>query len=494
MSSYRSTYTVRSARSRTSRITEGVLSSSHKSTTLHLLANAFPDPEDIVGEEYLRPTECTMSLPTTTSEQIAKLPSSLNPEEKPLLPSPHEGDGFDEPTSTFSQSVFNAVNVLMGLGILSLPYGFKITGWVLGLFLLLCFCLLTRYTAILLRRCLDLNPAMLSLSDVGYAAFGNKGRIAMAVLLVAELLAASVALLMVFADSIHALYPESNLNLLKVIGILVLIPSTWVPLGILAYTSIIGIISTVALVAVVVINGFSTTVSPGSLLVPASTSLWPAMPWAIPISFGLLMAGFAGHAVFASIYRDMKCPEKFPAVLKYSYIITSVIYLVMAGGGYLMFGNSLQHEIIMNLVENPNYNQFLTRLVVWTVVLNPISKFGLTLNPANLILEVFFSNAPFNLNIRASKYRRIVFRTALCLFVCMVAILIPGFHRVMALLGSFSCFTISAILPLACHLQLFKNELTRGRKMFDWSLIGICSIMAIVGTVWTFLPAELIEA
>ncbi|KAK9760136.1 hypothetical protein K7432_016145, partial [Basidiobolus ranarum] len=278
MSSYRSTYTVRSARSRTSRAADGILSSSHRSTTLHLLANAFPDPEDIVGEEYLRPSECTMSLPTT-SEEVAKPPGILNPEEKPLLPAPHECEVYDEPTSTFSQSVFNAVNVLMGLGILSLPYGFKITGWVLGLFMLLCFCLLTRYTAVLLRKCLDTNPSMLSLSDVGYAAFGNKGRITMAVLLVAELLAASVALLMVFADSIHALYPSSNINLLKVIGILVLIPSTWVPLGILAYTSIIGIISTIALVAVVVINGFSTTISPGSLLVPAATNLWPTMPW-----------------------------------------------------------------------------------------------------------------------------------------------------------------------------------------------------------------------
>ncbi|KAK9766217.1 hypothetical protein K7432_004867 [Basidiobolus ranarum] len=491
MSSFRSSYT---ARSRASRVTEGALSSSHKSTTLHLLSNAFPDAEDIVGESYLRPSECTMSLPTSSHDEF-QFPEAMMPDEKSiLLEDPHCINLVDEPTSTFSQSVFNAVNVLMGLAILSLPYAFKITGWVLGLFMLLVFCLLTRYTAILLRKCLDLDPSMMSLSDVGYAAFGNKGRIGMAVLLVAELLATSVALLMVFADSIHALYPNSDLNLLKVIGILVLIPSTWVPLSILAYTSIVGIISTIALVVVVVINGLSTTISPGSLLVPAPTNLWPTMPMSIPISFGLLMAGFAGHAVFASIYRDMKCPERFPAVLKYSYSITTVIYIVMAGGGYLMFGNSVYHEIIVNLVENPNYNQFLTRLVVWTVVLNPISKFGLTLNPANLILEIFFSNAPFNLNIRASKPRRIIFRTLLCFFVCLVAILIPGFHRVMALLGSFSCFTISAILPLACHLQLFKDQIGRTQKFIDWSLIIICTILAVVGTVWTFLPTELIEA
>ncbi|KAK9759420.1 hypothetical protein K7432_017645, partial [Basidiobolus ranarum] len=220
MSSYKSTYTIRSTRSRASRLPDAGLSSSHKSTTLQLLANAFPDPEDIVGEEYLRPSECTMSLPTT-SEEATKPPSILKPEETPLLPNQEECEVYDEPTSTFSQSIFNAVNVLMGLGILSLPYGFKITGWVLGLFMLITFCLLTRYTAVLLRKCLDLSPTMLSLSDVGYAAFGNKGRIVMAILLVAELLAASVALLMVFADSIHALYPHLNVRMLKVIGILV---------------------------------------------------------------------------------------------------------------------------------------------------------------------------------------------------------------------------------------------------------------------------------
>ncbi|KAK9761094.1 hypothetical protein K7432_014257, partial [Basidiobolus ranarum] len=277
MSSFRSSYTVRS---RASRVMDGVLSSSHRSSTVYLLANAFPDAEDIVGESYLRPSECTMGLPTSSRDDFGSPATIVADEKSSLLADPHGTELSDEPSSTFAQSVFNAVNVLMGLAILSLPYAFKITGWVLGLFMLFGFCLLTRYTAILLRKCLDLDSSMLSLSDVGYAAFGNKGRVVMAVLLVAELLATSVALLMVFADSIHALYPNFDLNLLKVIGILVLIPSTWVPLSILAYTSIVGIISTIALGVVVVINGFSTTISPGSLLVPAATNLWPTMPWA----------------------------------------------------------------------------------------------------------------------------------------------------------------------------------------------------------------------
>ncbi|KAK9759421.1 hypothetical protein K7432_017646 [Basidiobolus ranarum] len=97
------------------------------------------------------------------------------------------------------------------------------------------------------------------------------------------------------------------------------------------------------------------------------------------------------------------------------------------------------------------------------------------------------------MNIRASKLRRIIFRTLLCFFVCLVAILIPGFHRVMALLGSFSCFTISAIFPIICHIKLFGNRLSPAQKTLDWFLVILCTILAITGTVWSFLPEELLQ-
>ena len=64
----------------------------------------------------------------------------------------------------------------------------------------------------------------------------------------------------------------------------------------------------------------------------------------------------------------------------------------------------------------------------------------------------------------------------------------------MALMGSALCFTICIILPLAFYLKLFGNEISMKERVFDWFLIMVCSIMAVIGTVWAFLPKDKIGA
>lgn len=70
-------------------------------------------------------------------------------------------------------------------------------------------------------------------------------------------------------------------------------------------TSLIGILSSFTLFFSLLADGIIKRESPGSL--------WQAMPTAVgpqwsklPLSFGLLMSGFSGHAVIPSLYRDMK--------------------------------------------------------------------------------------------------------------------------------------------------------------------------------------------
>lgn len=75
------------------------------------------------------------------------------------------------------------MNVLCGVGILSTPYALKEGGW-LGLSILLIFAVLSFYTGMLLRDCLDSEPGLETYPDIGQAAFGTVGRIAISVSLV----------------------------------------------------------------------------------------------------------------------------------------------------------------------------------------------------------------------------------------------------------------------------------------------------------------------
>ncbi len=70
------------------------------------------------------------------------------------------------------------------------------------------------------------------------------------------------------------------------------------PLSVLSYASILGILSTLLLVVVMFIDGFSKTESPGSLWSPADTSLGPGSIGELGVSFGLFMAGVSSIDLF----------------------------------------------------------------------------------------------------------------------------------------------------------------------------------------------------
>lgn len=93
------------------------------------------------------------------------------------------------PRSSFIQSVFNAVNVLVGIGILALPLAFRCGGWIFGTLVFLFCAISTNYTAKLIARCLDACPSGASTyGDMGAAAFNEGVRAFVSGVFVVELL------------------------------------------------------------------------------------------------------------------------------------------------------------------------------------------------------------------------------------------------------------------------------------------------------------------
>jgi vesicular inhibitory amino acid transporter len=148
--------------------------------------------------------------------------------------------------STLPQTIFNSVNVLIGVGLLSLPLGIKYAGWFIGL-LLLCFSAAsTAYTARILAKCLDVDPSLVTYADLAYISFGNQARIITSLLFCLELIGACVALVVLFADSLDALIPGLSLVQWKITCGIILLPLNFIPLRFLSVTSILGILSCTA--------------------------------------------------------------------------------------------------------------------------------------------------------------------------------------------------------------------------------------------------------
>ena len=208
--------------------------------------------------------------------------------------------------STLPQTVFNSVNVLIGVGLLSLPLGLQYSGWLIGMTFLLLAAVTTRYTAAVLAKCLDVNTSLIGFADIAYQAFGPRARMATAFLFTVELVAACVALAVLFADTLDALMPGWGRIEWKLLCGLILIPLSFVPLRYLSVTSVLGIICCIGskfmtrngihgkadhvlVVILIFIDGALKTHSPGSLRDPALTSLFPQRWSTLPLSFGLLM-------------------------------------------------------------------------------------------------------------------------------------------------------------------------------------------------------------
>jgi solute carrier family 32 (vesicular inhibitory amino acid transporter) len=191
--------------------------------------------------------------------------------------------------STLPQTIFNSSNVLIGVGMLSLPLGIRYAGWIIGLGSLIASSFITKYTAGLLAKCLDVDSSLSNFADIAYIAFGEKGRFTTSVLFMLELTAACVSLVILFADSLKGLIDGPDDVHWKILCGCILAPLNFLPMRWLSFTSFLGIFCGILLILVTFIAGSLKSTSPGSLLDVATTYAWPEHWEALPLSFGLIM-------------------------------------------------------------------------------------------------------------------------------------------------------------------------------------------------------------
>ncbi|KAJ1566150.1 hypothetical protein HK096_007293 [Nowakowskiella sp. JEL0078] len=469
--------------------------------------------------------------------------------------------------ATISQATLNSINVLMGVAILSLPFAFSLTGWVFGLGLLTMYCLVGNTTAKMIIRSIwlatrlgeienyisnpqttedtpllnaeapeieiivddetDTHPPprknifISSYADIGGAAFGRAGRTFIGLLFTFELFAAATATVILLADSLCALFVTQSppptffglsLSTVFKIGATALLVPTTFPRSsrFLSYFSLLGIMTIMFVISILFGNGLSTPEAPGSLLDPAETSLLPPKFATLPLAVGLLIVGVDAHAIFPSLYNDMKDKRQFKKVLDYTYIVLFLVYASVASAGYLMFGGSTMPEITQNLASIEKYNQFWTKLTLWLVAVNPATKYALILNPVNhnleSILHYYFPKVVSNPHApTASSIANIAIRTMSGVLVLWISVAFPGFHRIVALIGAACSSIIAVMFPVACYVALegnYTNQVkfysiddseNKEKRISVWvcvSIFIIGAITAVVGTFGVFVPLE----
>ncbi|KAL1295176.1 vacuolar amino acid transporter 1 [Arachis ipaensis] len=376
---------------------------------------------------------------------------------------------------SFGQAVLNGINVLCGVGILSTPYAAKEGGWI-GLSILFLFAIISFYTGMLLRSCLDSEPGIETYPDIGQAAFGTTGRIAISIVLYVELYACCIEYIILEGDNLSSLFPSAHLSLggieldshtlFALITTLAVLPTVMLrDLSILSYISAGGVVASVLVVICLFWIGIEDVgfQSKGTTLNLAT----------FPVAVGLYGYCYSGHAVFPNIYTSMANPNQFPAVLLTCFGICTALYAGAAVMGYTMFGEAILSQFTLNMPKE----MVATKIAVWTTVVNPFTKYALTISPVAMSLEELIPSS------HAKSFLYSIFiRTGLVVSTLIIGLSVPFFGLVMSLIGSSLTMLVTLILPCACFLRILRGKVTRFQSVLCITIISIGVVCAVFGT------------
>jgi vesicular inhibitory amino acid transporter len=193
----------------------------------------------------------------------------------------------------------------------------------------------------------------------------------------------------------------------------------------------------------------------------------------LPVAIGLYGYCYSGHAVFPNIYTSMEKPNQYPAVLLTSFGICTLLYAGVAVMGYMMFGESTLSQFTLNMPQN----LVASKIAVWTTVVNPFTKYALTMTPVAMSLEELIPS-----NHLKSHIYSILIRTALVISTLVVSLTIPFFGLVMAFIGSLLTMLVTLILPCACFMSIVRGKITRLQGSLCILIIVVGVISSIFGT------------
>ena len=215
------------------------------------------------------------------------------------------------------------------------------------------------------------------------------------------------------------------------------------------------------------------------------------------------MSPWGGHSVFPNIYRDMRHPYKYRRGVDITYLFTFLVDLGMAVIGVLMFGDSVRDEITSNILLTPGYPKAISLFIVVAIAIIPLTKVPLNSRPIVSTLELLAGLDPRAVSpsprLQAmSGWTRGALKAAIRILVTVlivaIAVVFPSFDRIMALLGAVCCFAICLIMPLGFHLKLFGKVIGRLEWWTNWVLVVVCTVMAVVSTVFACVPKEMLGA
>jgi len=368
---------------------------------------------------------------------------------------------------TTKGACWTVLNIYVGVGLLSKPYAIAKGGWA-SLVLLCIFAILANASAKQLVSCFKSPRCVFarSYAQVVDEVLGFWGAIILVVFVMLEILAAvCISLLFIWAN-LEKLMPWAEKWAIIVFSTLISIPTIWlIKFSDASYLTLLGFCSTLLIIfSLVFVRAFYGEVEE----VDMQNIIGPN----IPLSMGIFVLSFAGHASLPQVYREMKNPKEFDRMLDVCFTIMLMIYAGAGVVGYSIYGHASNIIVSTNLVDSPG--GILAKVTAGFI----IAKNYLTLNP---LMAVLCDSTEVMMGIDEVRHLQRIYRTGIFMFASVLAFLardaIPFLEGVT---GAICTMITTFILPSILFGSLYKETCSVGSKATSY-------ILFIFGIVMMFL-------
>ncbi|CAJ2653491.1 unnamed protein product [Trifolium pratense] len=385
---------------------------------------------------------------------------------------PKQEDSIPQ-NGTISGAVFNISTTMVGAGIMSIPATMKVLGIIPGLIVILSVAVITDLTVEFMLRFTSSGKAVTYAGMVGDVLCGNEFNGTTHLGILQQWFGIHWWTCRAFALLIVALFIMLPLVMLRRVDSL-------------KYSSALSI--ALALVFVVICSSM------------AFHSLWSGKTQSVRLfpdfsqvtaldlftTVPVFVTGFGFHVNVHPIRAELVKPSDMSIAVRLSLLISVAIYFAIGFFGYLLFGDSIMPDVLINFDQNSDSSvgRLLDDIIRLSYALHlalvfPIMFYSLRAN----IDELLFSNKrPLALDTR----RFVSLTLVLLAFTYFVAVEIPNVWYFFQFLGSTTIVCLSFLFPAAIILR----DMHGISKTIDQVMATVVIILA-VGTsgiaIWTNL-------